>query len=149
MYTFWSHSQRYLNLRQLTLVLGLIIAIPAFGQKTPNYVMKKDVISREPASYIPDDDVIVKPVDNELSFYQQYVASDNSQDVVASRNQLKVWNDNQIFSDQYGMDSNLAGSPYFVPTQEEKWEYFKSRYMRYLRSRGEQPLKDMPKNWYN
>lgn len=105
-------------------------------------------IAREPASYVPDDDVIVKPVDNELSFYQQYVASDNSKDVVRSRNQLKIWNDNQKFADQYGLDSTLAGSPYFVPTPEEKFEYFKDKYMRYLKRKGEQPFKDMPKTWY-
>ena len=101
-----------------------------------------------PASYIPDDDVIVKPVDNQLSFYQQYVASDKSLEVDQSRNQLKIWNDNQIFADQYGLDSSLTGSAYFVPTADEKWEYFKNKYMRYLRSKGERPFKDMPKTWY-
>lgn len=151
MYSFWTQSRKYLILGQVTLILGITgaKAEPLQGLSTPNLIVKKDRISREPASYVPDDDVIVKPVDNELSFYQQYVASDNSQDVVNSRNQLKVWNDNQVFASQYGMDSTLAGSSYFVPTPDEKWEYFKSRYMRYLRQKGEQPLKDMPKNWYN
>lgn len=149
MYSFWTHSRKYLILGQFILILGSAAAETVSGLSTPNLVMKKDRISREPASYIPDDDVIVKPVDNELSFYQQYVAADNSEDVVKSRNQLKVWSDNQVFADQYGMDSTLAGSGYFVPTAEEKWEYFKSRYMRYLRQKGEQPFKDMPKTWYN
>lgn len=126
------------------MALGLILlATVAQGQVSP-----KLYVSRAPASYIPDDDVIVKPVDNELSFYQQYVASDKSLDVVQSRNQLKIWNDNQQFADQYGMDSTLTGSSFFVPTPEEKFEYFKDKYMRYLRRKGEQPLKDAPKNWY-
>lgn len=115
-----------------------------FGQNSP--VAKGS--SRLPASYVPDDDVIVKPVANEVSFYQQYVSSDESSDVVKSRNQLKVWNDNQIFADQYGLRTTLAGSSYFVPTQEEKWQYFKDKYLRYLRQKGEQPFKDMPKTWY-
>lgn len=149
MSSFWSLSRKYLVLGQLPLFAGLLLVGTAYGQSSPNIHLKKDRISREPASYIPDDDVIVKPVDNELSFYQQYVANDQSQDVVNSRNQLKIWNDNQIFADQYGMDSTLAGSSYFVPTAEVKWEYFKSRYMRYLRQKGEQPFKDMPKEWYN
>ena len=149
MYSFWTHSRKYLILGQFVLILGTAAAQTESGLSTPNLVMKKDRISRAPASYIPDDDVIVKPVDNELSFYQQYVASDNSEDVVKSRNQIKVWNDNQEFADRYGMDSTLAGSSYFVPTPEVKWEYFKSRYMRYLQKKGEQPFKDMPKNWYN
>lgn len=143
MYNFWTQSSKYPVFRQLAVVGLVLFAGMAQGQVTP-----AAYVSRAPASYIPDDDVIVKPVDNELSFYQQYVASDNSKDVVNSRNQLKVWNDNQQFADQYGMDSSLAGSPFYVPTQDEKLEYFKSKYMRYLRSKGEQPLKDTPKNWY-
>lgn len=126
--------------RQLGLSLVLLTPILSWGQSSP--------VIRMPASYVPDDDVIVKPVDNELSFYQQYVASDKSDNVLESRNQLKIWNDNQTFADQYGMDSTLAGSAFFVPTPEEKWEYFKDRYMRYLRRRGEQPLKEAPKTWY-
>lgn len=135
----FTELKKYLSFKQFTLCLGLSVYALAWGQSTPE---------RKPASYIPDDDVIVKPIDNELSFYQQYVASDNSHDVIQSRNQLKIWNDNQIFADQYGMDSTLTGSSYFVPSAEEKWDYFKDKYMRYLRRKGEKPLKDMPKTWY-
>lgn len=143
MYKFWTHSRNHTGFRQLIAVTFLMIAGSAWGQVSP-----LNLVMREPASYIPDDDVIVKPVDNELSFYQQYVASDKSDEVIRSRNQLKVWNENQQFADQYGMDSSLTGSSFFVPTPEEKFEYFKDRYMRYLRRKGEQPLKDMPKTWY-
>lgn len=142
MYKFWSLTEKYLGFRQLTVCSMLLCAGFAKGQTA-------SLQNRMPASYVPDDDVIVAPVDNELSFYQQYVASDKSEDVVKSRNQLKVWNDNQAFADQYGLDSTLAGSTFFVPTADEKYEYFKDKYMRYLRRKGEQPLKDTPKNWYN
>lgn len=142
MFKFWSHTQKYLSFRQLGVCTMLLCAGLAKGQTA-------SLQTRMPASYIPDDDVIVAPVDNELSFYQQYVASDKSEDVVKSRNQLKVWNDNQAFADQYGLDSTLAGSSFFVPTADEKYAYFKDKYMRYLRRKGEQPLKDTPKNWYN
>lgn len=141
MFNFWSHSKKYLGFRQFSVCAMILCSGLVKGQTASP--------SRAPASYIPDDDVIVKPVDNELSFYQQYVASDKSEDVAISRNQLKVWNDNQQFATQYGMDSTLTGSSFFVPTPEEKWEYFKNKYMRYLRSKGEQPLKETPKNWYN
>lgn len=143
MYRIWSKMNNYLGSRQLWAVCLVILATEGMAQ-----VQTKNYVTRKPASYVPDDDVIVKPVDNELSFYQQYVASDNSQEVTVSRNQIKIWNDNQQFADQYGMDSTLAGSSFFVPTPDQKFEYFKDRYMRYLRNRGEQPLKDAPKNWY-
>lgn len=138
MFNFWSHKQSYPGFRQFIAVVLMLCAGLAEAQ----------VLRREPASYIPDDDVIIKPMDNELSFYQQYVASDNSNDVARSRNQLKVWNDNQNFADQYGMDSTLTGSAFFVPTPEEKFEYFKDKYMRYLRRKGEQPFKEIPGSWY-
>ena len=144
MLNFWSLKHHYPGFRQLTLISGILFSCLCQGQSTP----RATLINRLPASYIPDDDVIVTPIDNEMSFYQKYVASDNSDEVVKSRNQLKVWHDNQVFAEQYGMDATLTGSPYFVPTQEEKWEYFKDKYMRYLRRKGEQPLKNMPKNWY-
>ncbi len=143
MYRIWSKNMKYPGIRQLMVAALVLMSFESKAQDTfRNYV------SRGPASYIPDDDVIVKPIDNELSFYQQYVASDNSQDVAISRNQIKIWNDNQQFADQYGLDSTLTGSSYFVPTPEQKFEYFQDRYMRYLRNKGEQPLKDAPKNWY-
>lgn len=136
MYKIWSLLSIHLAFRQLAF-LGLLFTGLCFGQ-----------IARNPSSYIPDDDVIVQPENNEISFYQEYVATDESNDVVIVRNQLKVWNDNQIFADQHGMNTTLTGSSYFVPNEEEKWLYFKDKYLRYLRQKGEQPFKDMPKNWY-
>lgn len=145
MLNFWSFFKKHPGFRQFMLLSGIFLtASVCQGQTTPN----AGGVNRMPASYIPDDDVIIKPVENELSFYQQYVASDKSKEVVRSRNQLKVWNDNQKFADNYGLDSSLTGSAYFVPTAEEKWEYFKDKYMRYLKRKGEQPFKDMPKTWY-
>ena len=103
---------------------------------------------RHPASYVPDDDVIVTPVDNQVSLYQQYIASDESADVALARNQIKVWNDNQVFADQYGLSTDMSGSSSFVPTPEQKWEYFNDKYLRYLRRKGERPLQQMPQTWY-
>lgn len=141
MFQFWLKTRHYLNFRQMSLCTVILCSSLFKGQAA-------SAQSRMPASYIPDDDVIVKPIDNELSFYQQYVESDKNVEVVNSRNQLKIWNDNQIFAEQYGLDSTLAGSAFFVPSSDEKLEYFKDKYMRYLRRKGEQPIKDTPKNWY-
>lgn len=139
MYKFWTKSMNYLVFRQLGLMGSLLCTGVCLGQ----------VPKRMPASYIPDDDVIIKPEVNEISFYQQHVASDGSDDVVKARNQIKVWNDNQVYASQYGMNINVVGSQFYVPTEQEKWQYFKDKYLRYLRRKGEAPLKDMPKNWYN
>lgn len=144
MLNIWTHFTKHPRFRQLALVSGMLMTTVCYGQSASNVAL----ISRMPASYVPDDDVIVKPVENELSFYQQYVASDKSETVVESRNQLKIWLQNQTFAEQYGMDTSLTGSPFYVPTAEEKWDYFQDKYLRYLKRKGEQPLKNMPKEWY-
>lgn len=143
MYKYWSTLKKHLSFRQGILLAGLLLTNVSQGQTTP----KASLITRMPASYVPDDDVIAKPVDNEISLYQKYIASDNSADVVATRNQLKVWSDNQAFADQHGMDTTAAG-PYYVPNQEEKWNYFKDKYLMYYKRQGEQPFKNAPKTWY-
>lgn len=141
MYKLWSMSAYTLGFRHLGLIIGLAFTSVCLGQTTPDLL-------RRPASYIPDDDVIVKPEINEISFYHQHVGTDESTNVVELRNQIKIWNDNEAFAEQYGLRTTLAGSPYFIPNEEEKWQYFKDKYLRYLRRKGEQPFKDAPKNWY-
>lgn len=142
MYNYWTLTKNYQKIKHLMLCGAVLMTSVCLGQSAPQS------LSRKPASYVPDDDVIVKPVDNEISFYQQYVAADDSKDVVQLRNQIKVWNDNQVFAQQYGLNTTLAGSAYFVPDEEAKWQYFKDKYLRYLKRKGEQPLRDTPKNWY-
>jgi len=143
MLRFWTILKSYPTFLHFLTYAVLVSSSLCFSQSKNNMYL----VTRLPASYVPDDDLIVRPVENELSFYQQYIESDQSAEVVQSRNQLKVWNENQLFAEQYGHDSSLVGST-FVPTSEEKWEYFKDKYMRYLRRKGEAPLKDMPKDWY-
>lgn len=105
--------------------------------------------SRAPASYVPDDDAIVTPVENKISLYQKYIVEDKHQDVTRARNQIRQWNNNQKFAEQYGLSTTLAGTAFFVPTPEQKFAYFKSRYMRYLTKKGEEPLRSLPKEWYD
>lgn len=138
---FWTVSRDYLNFRHsVAIACFSIVALSAWGNSS--------LASRAPASYLPDDDLIIKPIDNNIGFYQQYIASDKSEEVLHSRNQIQLWHTNQVFAEQYGFDSTSSQSIYYVPTAEEKWEYFQDRYMRYLKRRGEQPFKDMPKDWY-
>jgi hypothetical protein len=144
MFRFWTTKCKHSSFRQLIVCLLSVVSSLAWGQATSHHFL----ITRLPANYVPDDDVIVKPIENEITFYQKHIENDQSEEVIQSKQQLKVWQDNQLFADQYGHDSTLMGST-FVPTPEEKWEFFKDRYMRYLRRKGEQPLKDLPKTWYN
>lgn len=138
MVTISTVLKKCIKFRRCLPALAILSALPCQAQ----------LMKRAPASYTPDEDVIVRPIDNEVTLYDRYVKTDKNLEVLQFRNQLTIWNNNQQFADQYKMDSTLQGSAFFVPTPDEKWEYFKSNYMRYLRRRGEQPLKDQPKEWY-
>lgn len=137
MYKFLTVSKKYPSFRQCLILSVSLVSTVGWAQ----------ALKRAPANYTPNDDIEVKPIDNEVSLYTKYVERDNSNDVVTVRNQLKVWNDNQTFADQYGMDSSGAGQ-YYVPTSQEKWKYFNDRYLKYVRRQTEQPIKEMPKVWY-
>lgn len=140
MTNYWTITCNYLKFKHLVGGATLLAVCAAWGES--------GLAKRAPANYLPDDDVIVRPINNEVGFYQRYVAQDKSIEVIQSRNQIQIWQNNQAFAEQYGYDSTGTGSAYYVPTAEEKWEYFKDRYMRYLKRQGEQPFKDMPKDWY-
>jgi hypothetical protein len=106
-------------------------------------------IERKPASIIPNDDVIVVPVAAQMSFYERHVANDkNWKDVGRVELQIKLWQENANLAQQYGLDADSIGSRYYVPTSDEKWEYISRSYMRYLRRKGEEPLKDGSKEWF-
>jgi hypothetical protein len=45
-------------------------------------------------------------------------------------------------ADAHGVDSNSIGSYYYVPQPKDQWQYISRSYFRYLRKKGEDPLKD-------
>jgi hypothetical protein len=99
-------------------------------------------ISRKPASTVPNDDVIVVPVEAKMTFYERNFLQDKSVDVGLVQQQIKLWQENANLALQYGLDQDSIGSQYFVPTNTEKWQYIQRSYFRYLKRQGEQPLKD-------
>jgi hypothetical protein len=100
-------------------------------------------LARKPASYIPNDDVIVVPVDAEMSFYDKHFINDPKFSKNSNvQRQIKIWQENELMAQQYGLDTQSAGSLYFVPTNEEKFKLIERSYFRYLKKKGEDPFKE-------
>lgn len=102
----------------------------------------KEIIGREPANYVPNDDVIVVPVAAEMSFYEKHFLNDK---VFSSKSQVqqqvKIWQENELMAQRHGLDTQSAGSLYYVPTNDEKFQVVQRSYFRYLQKKGEDPFK--------
>lgn len=137
MSTFYTVKQGCLKLGQLCAVLGLYLSA------TPHIVNKPAFVGgRAPANYVPNDDMIAVPVDVEMSFYEQHVQNDkNWAEKSVVQQQIRIWQENEIMAQRYGMDTTDNGA-YAVPTSREKWEWLQRNYFRYLKRKGEEPLKE-------
>lgn len=140
---FWAIIQRCQKSRQLRLSLGLVCSFSVCAQARN--------LSRAPANFTPDDDVIVAPVSAEMSFYDKYVVNDKSwKEKSVVKRQISIWQENINMAQHYGLDINSPGA-YYVPQSKDKWAYVQSSYFRFLRKQGEDPLKkesnDIWQNW--
>ncbi len=140
--TFW--GQR-LNLRHC-LMLGLICA--AWPAHTPSPESK----GRTPANYVPNDDVIVVPVNAEMSFYERhflYDAKFSERSQIQQR--IKLWQENELMAQRHGVDTQSSSSPYYIPDSEDKMKWMQRSYFRYLQKKGEDPFKregqEMIREW--
>lgn len=121
--------------------MGVICSAHAMA---PTCGARKISHGRKPANYVPNDDVIAVPVDAEVSFYEKHVADkvNNIPNKPGVQQQIRIWQENELMAQQYGL--NTQSGAYYVPTSEEKFRWFQNSYMRYLKSAGEDPLKQIP-----
>jgi hypothetical protein len=131
--TIWGYRPKFRH----WLAAGLLLAALPVAQDPI-----QEIIGREPANYVPNDDVIVVPVDAEMSFYEKHFLNDK---VFSARSlvqqQIKIWQENELMAQQYGLDTQSVGSLYYVPTNDEKFQVVQRSYFRYLQKKGEDPFK--------
>ncbi len=133
------------GLRQLLLVLMLISS----ADISHELIMSE---GRKPANYVPNDDVIVVPIETEMTFYEKHILNDEAwADRSAVQQQIKIWQENELMAQQYGLDTQSIGSLYYVPANEEKFKVIERSYFRYLKKKGEDPFKqegeDFVRSW--
>jgi len=85
-------------------------------------------VSRKPANYIMDDDMIVVPMVVEKSFYDEFNEK-HKEKFRQSRQRLEGW----ILQEQYAQDYGLEDADFInLPTPEEKERFFRRNYLRFL-----------------
>lgn len=137
MLKLWSQQLGRLKLRHF--VVGLVFATSASVATE----LEGTKASRRPASYVPNDDVIVVPVDAEMGFYEKHVLNDPDMHKNSNvQRQIKLWQENETMAQHYGLDTQSEGSLYYVPTSQEKFKLIERSYFRYLRKKGEDPFQD-------
>lgn len=111
-------------------------------------VARAQLVSRAPANYIPNDNVIVTPLSAEVTFYDQYIASQKDfNETSAVRQKVQQWQERELMAERYGIDNSLARTPYYVPNADQKFEYLQRSYFRYLKKKGERPLQNESKEF--
>lgn len=131
--TIWQHRPKFRHFLAMALMLA---AIPLAQDQS------KEIVGRRPANYVPNDDVIVVPVDAEMSFYEKHVLNDKTfANKSRVQQQIRIWQENELMAQQHGHDTQSAGSIYYVPEADEKFKYVQRSYFRYLQKKGEDPFK--------
>ena len=110
--------RHYMKFLQLILVMGTCKILPCQAQG----------ISREPANYVPDDDMIVVPIVIEKNKMDEFNERHNS-NFSNARKQLRQWMSDQEYVEVYGLEGTGAVR---LPTPQEKQRFFERNYLRFL-----------------
>ncbi|MBY0516434.1 MAG: hypothetical protein K2P81_05970 [Bacteriovoracaceae bacterium] len=135
MFNISTHLRSCLKIRHLLVVLAICAWAPIHQSDSIVYE------GRKPANYVPNDDVIVLPIEAKMTFYEKNILNDkNWSDKSLVQRQIKIWQENELMAQRYGLDSTSIGSLYYVPTNDEKFQYLRRSYFRYLQKKGEDPF---------
>lgn len=134
MHNIWSILKGCLAFRQVSL-LSLALFTQTLDLTTAS--------GRKPANYVPNDDVIVVPVEAKIGFYEKHVLNDKSwSEKSLVQQQIRLWQENEVMAQRYGMDTESIGSQYYVPTNDEKFRYIQRSYFRFISRQGTQQLQE-------
>lgn len=85
-------------------------------------------ISRAPANTVPDDDMIVVPLNIQGSMYEDFNEK-HKERFKASRQKLEIWMQNRQYAEDYGLEGTGAVN---LPTQQEKEIFLQRNYLRFI-----------------
>lgn len=110
--------RHYMKVLQLVLLTSLCKAIPCQAQG----------ISRAPANYVPDDDMIIVPIVIERNSIHEFNER-HEEKFQNAKKQLRQWINDQEYAEAYGLEGTGAVR---LPTQQEKQRFFERNYLRFL-----------------
>ncbi len=82
---------------------------------------------RAPASFVPDDDMIIVPMTLENNFYDRFHER-HKDEFQSAKKTLRRWIRQEDYAEAYGLENRAV----FLPTPEQKQRFFEKRYMRFL-----------------
>lgn len=85
-------------------------------------------ISRKPANFVPDDDLIVVPLVIEKNVYERFNEKHESRFKIA-RERLNFWMKQEEYAEAYGLEGTGAVQ---LPTQAQKEKFLQRNYLRFL-----------------
>lgn len=124
------------NFKQL--VLALLLAVS-------QCLLAGETISRKPANFVPNDDVILVPLEYETHFLVRNI-DPTKPNLALIKNQIEVWVTQEQFVREWGIESTGMYRP---PTQDEKFRFFQRNFMRYVSRETREPLKQTVNEWWN
>ena len=134
MFKKWSYLRSCLSFRQAPL-LALIFFSHSMDLHRSS--------GRKPAHYVPNDDVIVVPVEAKIGFYEKHILNDKAwSEKSLVQQQIRIWQENEQMAQRYGMDTDSIGSQYYVPLNDEKFRYIQRSYFRFISRQGSSQLQE-------
>lgn len=132
MHTIWSYLKGCLSFRQIA-----VAALVLFSYSMDTHRS----LGRKPAHYVPNDDVIVVPVEAKMGFYEKNILNDQTwSEKSLVQQQIRLWQENEVMAQRYGLDTESIGSQYYVPLNDEKFRYIQRSYFRFISRKGTQEL---------
>lgn len=83
---------------------------------------------RAPANIVPDDDMIIVPLNIEGSMYEDFNEK-HKEKFKASRQKLEIWMQNEQYAQDYGLEGTGSVN---LPTQQEKEDFLQRNYLRFI-----------------
>lgn len=102
-------------------------------------------INRKPANFIPNDDVILVPLEYETHFMVRHI-DPTKPNLALIKNQIETWVTQEQYVREWGIESTGLYRP---PTQEEKLNFFQRNFLRYVSKETREPLKQTVNEWWN
>ncbi len=141
------HLRQYSGLKHLLACLCLISMISSAYAQFEEFAISGTYNFRAPASFNPDDDVIVVPVYVEKSFMERVTQDDNGElkpRVYSMKQTMDQWQNQNEFI----LNWSLQGTGYTLPNEVQKRQFFERQFFRYLTRKGGEPYKQDLKEWW-
>ena len=114
-------KQNCIKISQIVLAVNFL-CISAFAQSD-------NVVSRKPANFVPDEDMIVVPLIVERDFIEEFHNAHKG-NFTAAKKKIDYWRSQEQYAKDYGLED---AQWIHLPSADEKFRFFERNYMRFLK----------------